>query len=64
MKAAAYIRYSIMGAKVRIFLELYYLLQYFSDIASKILHNLVGSMQTAEDSYQRKENFYLDLIVP
>jgi hypothetical protein len=32
MKAAAYIRYSIMGAKVRIFFELYYLLQYFSDI--------------------------------
>lgn len=32
MKAAAYIRYSSMRAKVRIFLELYYLLQYFSDI--------------------------------
>lgn len=34
MKAAAYIKYSIMGAKVQIFLELYYLLQYYSDIFS------------------------------
>lgn len=34
MKAAAYIKYSSMSAKVPFFFELYYLLQYFSDIAS------------------------------
>ena len=32
MKAAAYIKYSIMSAKVQIIHELYYILQYFSDI--------------------------------
>ena len=42
MKAAAYIRYSIMGAKVQTFLELYYLLQYFSDIG--VSHEMSDSI--------------------
>lgn len=47
MKAAAYIRYSIMGAKVQTFLELYYLLQYFSDIG--VSHQMGDSIHCRLD---------------
>ena len=61
MKAAAYIRYSIMGAKVRIFFELYYLLQYFFDIG--VSHEMGDSIHGCLDSEYDACNIVLQRVI-
>lgn len=61
MKAAAYIRYSIMGAKVRIFFELYYLLQYFFDIG--VSHEMGDSIHCCLDCEYDASNIVLQRVI-
>lgn len=61
MKAAAYIKYSIMGAKVPIFLELYYLLQYFSDIG--VSHEMGDSIHGCLDREDDASDIVLQRVI-
>ena len=61
MKAAAYIKYSSMSAKVRIFLELYYLLQYFFDIG--VSHKVCDSIHCRLDSEDDAGDIVLQRVI-
>lgn len=61
MKAAAYIRYSIMGAKVQIIHELYYILQYFSDIG--VSHEMGDSIHCCLDREDDASYIVLQRVV-